>query len=107
MSGPTLSLGRVFLNGLITTYNAYPSGRGMHPSYGTEGHACADIRGDQQVYSKRQLTFRLYLLHNIVPRFRQAKSPKTRQTTDWPAEGSVRRLSRPERPAIGHPKIPP
>jgi hypothetical protein len=31
-----------------TTYNANPSGRGMHPSYGTEGCACADIRGDQQ-----------------------------------------------------------
>ncbi len=39
------------------TYNANPSGRGMHPSYRTEGYACADIRGDQPVYSKWQLAF--------------------------------------------------
>jgi hypothetical protein len=39
------------------TYNANPSGRGVHPSYGTEGYACADIRGDLQLYSKRQLAF--------------------------------------------------
>jgi hypothetical protein len=40
-----------------STYNATPSGRGMHPSYGKKGYACADIRGDQHVYSKRQLAF--------------------------------------------------